>query len=381
MSLDALRDADGWFRILAIDHRDSLRAFLAPHDPDSVDAATLTAIKIDLARAVLPFATGVMLEPEYSIPQLLEAGVVPAGVGFIAALEAQGYERSALAGFNVAASEGSLAFGGPDTAHTVPQLITGRLAYLQYQQPETQDCVLVFAHDAGQGFTVIATIAVAQLNARLSGLLTPQDDLQTTLICSPLGWGDLNGNGRPDLAVSLMWANHLTGSEVHLFEVADDLTVTDLVADLPGIVSPWAFDPAEDVLTVFDLDWAGHDCLYPPLAVAWVYGWRAGRYVDVMAERDFSGYLQSLEDAVRAGFGAPFNPYLAIGPLTQLLAVSERIGERRAGWQRYTTLSDLANFPGTDAESAAWLKSDVAHFARAMQTGAPFTPNDFCSGP
>jgi tagatose-1,6-bisphosphate aldolase len=91
MSLDALRDADGWFRILAIDHRDSLRAFLSPHDPGSVDPATLTAIKIDLARAVLPFATGVMLEPEYSIPQLLDAGAVPPGVGFLAALEAQGY--------------------------------------------------------------------------------------------------------------------------------------------------------------------------------------------------------------------------------------------------------------------------------------------------
>ena len=91
MTLDALRDADGWFRILAIDHRDSLRAFLAPDDPDSVAAATLTAIKVDLARAVLPFATGVMLEPEYSIPQLLEAGAVPPGVGFLAALEAQGY--------------------------------------------------------------------------------------------------------------------------------------------------------------------------------------------------------------------------------------------------------------------------------------------------
>ena len=91
MSLDALRDADGWFRILAIDHRDSLRAFLSPHDPDSVGAATITGIKVDLARAVLPFATGVMLEPEYSIPQLLDAGAVPRGVGFLAALEAQGY--------------------------------------------------------------------------------------------------------------------------------------------------------------------------------------------------------------------------------------------------------------------------------------------------
>ena len=32
-----------------------------------------------------------MLEPEYSIPQLLDAGAVPPGVGFLAALEAQGY--------------------------------------------------------------------------------------------------------------------------------------------------------------------------------------------------------------------------------------------------------------------------------------------------
>jgi tagatose-1,6-bisphosphate aldolase len=90
--LDALRDGDGVFRILAIDHRDSLRAYLAPNDPDGVDPAALTRIKVDLARAVLPLgATGVMLEPELSIPQLLDAGVVPDGVGFLAALEAQGY--------------------------------------------------------------------------------------------------------------------------------------------------------------------------------------------------------------------------------------------------------------------------------------------------
>lgn len=91
-SLDALRDADGSFRVLAIDHRDSLRAFLAPDDPAGVDAATMTRIKIDLARSVLPDgATGVMLEPEYSIPQVIAAGALPGGVGFFAALEAQGY--------------------------------------------------------------------------------------------------------------------------------------------------------------------------------------------------------------------------------------------------------------------------------------------------
>lgn len=89
MSLDRLRHRDGTFRVLAVDHRDSLRAFLDPADPDGVDASRLVAIKRDLVAAVSPVATGVMLEPEFSIPQALD--VLAPGVGFIAALESQGY--------------------------------------------------------------------------------------------------------------------------------------------------------------------------------------------------------------------------------------------------------------------------------------------------
>jgi tagatose-1,6-bisphosphate aldolase len=89
--LAGISDASGRLRVLAIDHRDSLSAFLAPHDPSSVPAATMTALKIELVAALAPLATGVMLEPELSIPQVIDAGVLPAGVGFIAALEDQGY--------------------------------------------------------------------------------------------------------------------------------------------------------------------------------------------------------------------------------------------------------------------------------------------------
>ena len=84
MSLDELRDDAGRFRVLAVDHRDSLRAFLAPEAPESVSAEHLTAIKRDLVAALSPTATGVMLEPEYSIPQVLD--VLSPGVGFLAAL-------------------------------------------------------------------------------------------------------------------------------------------------------------------------------------------------------------------------------------------------------------------------------------------------------
>lgn len=81
---------NGRFAVLAIDHRDSLRSVLSPDDPDSVTHEAIVDLKRDLVAGLTAGATGVMLEPEYSIPQLLD-GTLPPGVGFTAALEAQGY--------------------------------------------------------------------------------------------------------------------------------------------------------------------------------------------------------------------------------------------------------------------------------------------------
>ena len=89
--LDQLTNDKRRFGVFAIDHRDSLRAFVRPDDPDSLAAQEITDLKDQMVRAIAPDATGVMLEPEYSIPQLIDSGAKPAGIGFTAALEAQGY--------------------------------------------------------------------------------------------------------------------------------------------------------------------------------------------------------------------------------------------------------------------------------------------------
>jgi tagatose-1,6-bisphosphate aldolase len=85
--LDTLATPEGVFAILAIDHRDSLRA-VVPGDPSDVE---LTGFKLDLIRRVGTAASGVMLEPELSLPQAIEEGALAGDVGFTAALEAQGY--------------------------------------------------------------------------------------------------------------------------------------------------------------------------------------------------------------------------------------------------------------------------------------------------
>ncbi len=89
--LAATSTREGVFCILAIDHRDSLRIVLDPSDPDGIPAAALTAIKLELLDGLADEASAVMLEPEYSAAQAIVTRTLPGHVGFLAAVEAQGY--------------------------------------------------------------------------------------------------------------------------------------------------------------------------------------------------------------------------------------------------------------------------------------------------
>lgn len=83
--------AEGIFRVLAVDHRDSMRVEISPEEPEAVSEAILTDVKLDLLRRLGCEATAVMLDPEYSIAQAILTKALPGSVGFLAAIEAQGY--------------------------------------------------------------------------------------------------------------------------------------------------------------------------------------------------------------------------------------------------------------------------------------------------
>jgi tagatose-1,6-bisphosphate aldolase len=107
--LTATSSPEGIFRVLAIDHRDSLRVEIYPDEPEAVSEKTMTAVKLDLLRRLGGDATAVMLDPEYSIAQAIMARALPGSVGFLAAVEAQGYlgdptvrQTSLLDGWSVA---------------------------------------------------------------------------------------------------------------------------------------------------------------------------------------------------------------------------------------------------------------------------------------
>ena len=92
--IDELCTDEGVFAVLAIDHRDSLRAVL---DGEVTDEE-IVEFKLELITGVGSRASGVMLEPEYSLPQALLTGALAGSSGFMAALEAQGYMQDPWAG-------------------------------------------------------------------------------------------------------------------------------------------------------------------------------------------------------------------------------------------------------------------------------------------
>ncbi len=84
-------DDRGCLTVLAVDHRDALRVEFDADAPDSVAPEVLTKFKLDVTKALGDLASAVMLDPEYSIDQILGAGLMPEGLGSLYALEAQGY--------------------------------------------------------------------------------------------------------------------------------------------------------------------------------------------------------------------------------------------------------------------------------------------------
>lgn len=81
----------GVFTILAVDHRDAMRVMLNREQPETVPAARLTEIKLSIVKLIAPFATAVLLDPLYSIGQVISQRALPPKTAFLSAIEEQGY--------------------------------------------------------------------------------------------------------------------------------------------------------------------------------------------------------------------------------------------------------------------------------------------------
>src|SRR5579875_1670336 len=106
--LDAIAGADGTFAIVAMDQRNTLRRMLTAAERPT-DADTIRAFKVDVTESLSPSASGVLLDPDFGVPAVSEAGALASGCGMLVAAEPpdrvmwEGEPRAGLKGGKTAA--------------------------------------------------------------------------------------------------------------------------------------------------------------------------------------------------------------------------------------------------------------------------------------
>lgn len=85
-NLDVIANEDGVFSIVAMDQRNTLRRMFAAVDRTATPEA-MRAAKVDVARALTPAASGILLDPTIGVPSVLEAGALASDCGLLVAAE------------------------------------------------------------------------------------------------------------------------------------------------------------------------------------------------------------------------------------------------------------------------------------------------------
>lgn len=90
--LQAASTPQGAFVILALDHRNNLRAMLRPGAADEVTSDELAAFKRDVVAELAPLTSAVLLDPVYGVAQGIVSNALPGQTGLIITLDETGYK-------------------------------------------------------------------------------------------------------------------------------------------------------------------------------------------------------------------------------------------------------------------------------------------------
>jgi tagatose 1,6-diphosphate aldolase/sulfofructosephosphate aldolase len=85
-TLDDIAGDDGIFAIVAMDQRNTLRRMFAAVGIEPTDE-DMRLSKVDVARALSPLASGILFDPTYGVPAVMESGALDSSCGLLVASE------------------------------------------------------------------------------------------------------------------------------------------------------------------------------------------------------------------------------------------------------------------------------------------------------
>lgn len=93
--LQQIANDKGIFLMCAMDHRSGLIQMLKEAHKTEPDYDDIVQLKLDMCRAMAPYSSGVLLDPEYGAAQAVAAAAIKGSTGLLVSIEATGYENEA----------------------------------------------------------------------------------------------------------------------------------------------------------------------------------------------------------------------------------------------------------------------------------------------
>jgi len=90
LSLEKI-SSNGFFHIVALDHRESLKKIIKPENPEEVSRKNLESIKLKFSKIFSSQASGILLDPIYGRPAM---NSIKHKCGLLISLEESGYEET-----------------------------------------------------------------------------------------------------------------------------------------------------------------------------------------------------------------------------------------------------------------------------------------------
>jgi tagatose 1,6-diphosphate aldolase len=92
--LQQISTKDSLFIICALDHRGSLKKMMEKYYPEGVKYEDMVERKMELTKTVMPYASGILLDPIYGAQQGITRSVLPGNKGLLVSIEATGYDNT-----------------------------------------------------------------------------------------------------------------------------------------------------------------------------------------------------------------------------------------------------------------------------------------------
>jgi hypothetical protein len=169
---------------------------------------------------------------------------------------------------------------------------------------------------------------------------------------------DVNSNGRPEFALAAQYCSDFCTQSLYaldFFEIDSHHRVVNLSQDLPGRITLERASDSPLTLRVYDV--VPYDA-FSQIRLAYDYVWDGTQYVDAtgLDSKVHLANLQGLVNDLKMAAGGPLATNRIETGLWQVLLGFQQLDLGQQGLDTFLTLSDPANWPGSDQPTLCWLQ-------------------------